>query len=128
MRPFPRGAGEIARARKSGFRPAQPVIVTYVGDTEWDGVHVHCESGQRYDWAWSEELPLVIAMRPGVDAMDAIRGCFWPCNAHQFLTLIDVDRKLVSYVVGLLPKPKLWPEPDVTRYWPTYKTEVQTCN
>jgi len=120
--PLPSCAHQIEQARKQRLRPAGNVIVSFVGLTPWDGYHVHCESGKRYRWAWSEDLPLVIVMKPGIDAGDAIRGCFWPANAHTLLTLIDIERQRVSFVTALLPKPVLWHRKNVTDYFPSEQT------
>jgi hypothetical protein len=116
--PVPAGAEVIERARRAGKRPDGAVIVSYVGPTPWDAHHVHCESGKRYRWGWSEELQLAIVVEPGVDAMDAIRGCFWPTNPHHLTTIIDIKQRMVSYVLDLLPSPKLWPLRDVSGYFP----------
>lgn len=115
--PMPNNAWEIERVRKQGYRPASTVIVSYLGETEWQGPHVFCESGKRYAWDWSRDLSIVIVLCPGVDATDAIRGCFWPM-APNLLTLIDVERMAVAHVLGLLPKPRLWHLADVSAYFP----------
>lgn len=122
--PIPNGAQPIAQARQRGLKPAGYVIVSYVGHTPWDAHHVYCESGEKYQWDWSKELPLTIVMAPGIDAGDAIRGCFWPTNSKQLLTLIDIERKQVSFVIELIPKPKLWHRKEVFDYFP----ETATCN
>lgn len=122
--PIPTGAHAIAKARQQGLKPAGEVIVSYVGHTPWDAHHVFCESGIKYQWEWSKELPLVIVMAQGIDASDAIRGCFWPTNPRELLTLIDIEREQVSYVIDLIPKPKLWHRKDVSDYFP----EAVTCN
>jgi hypothetical protein len=123
--PLAYGAHRVAQARREGMRPADPIIVSYVGPTPWQGVHVLCESGKAYDWAWSEDLTVAIVMAPGIDAMGAIRGCFWPCKADAYLTLIDIEKHLVSYVVAMHPKPKLWHLKDVSEYFPQ---EPVACN
>lgn len=115
--PMPDEAWRIASVRKQGYRPAGSVIVSYVGETDWQGQHVHCISGKHYDWAWSRDLSIVIAMVPGCDISDALRGCFWPL-APEFLTLIDVENQRVSHVIDLLPKPRLWHLADVSAYFP----------
>lgn len=122
--PLPRGAARIAEARARHQKPAGAVIVSFVGDTPWDAYHVHCEPGKRYRWDWSELLRLVIVVAPGIDASDAIRGCFWPENPSDFLTLIDIQRQQVSCVIRLLPKPVLWHRKDVSDFFP----ETATCN
>lgn len=116
-KPLPPGAWPIANVRAQGYRPAKPVIVTFVGETPWDGEHVHCESGKSYDWAWSEDLPLMIVMAPGIDISDALRGCFWP-TTMSLLTLVDIENERVSHVLDLIPKPKLWHLADVSEYFP----------
>lgn len=116
--PIPAGADVIEQARQRGLKPADAVIVSYVGETPWDAHHVFCESGRRYRWGWSEELELVIVVAPGIDAMDAFRGCYWPTNAKCFTTVIDIVRKRVAYIVRMLPAPVLWHRVDVTEYFP----------
>lgn len=116
-KPMPDGAWAIANVRKQGYKPANPVIVSYVGESPWIGEHVHCLSGQCYEWSWSIDLPITIVMVPGVDITDALRGCFWPM-APAYLTLIDVENMRVSFVLDLLPKPKLWHLADVSEYFP----------
>lgn len=116
--PLPRGAEQIERARQQGLRPAGPIVVSYVGWTPWATHHVFCESGKRYRWGWSEELELVVVVAPGIDAMDAIRGCFWPTNPRHLTTIIDIEQQMVSYILDLLPSPKLWHLRDVSAYFP----------
>lgn len=116
--PLPAGAGAIEQARARGLRPADAVIVSYVGVTPWDAHHVFCESGRRYRWGWSQDLELAIVVVPGIDAMDAFRGCFWPTNARCFTTVIDIERKQVASIVRMLPKPVLWHLADVSDYFP----------
>lgn len=116
--PLPRGAELIERARARGLKPAGAVIVSYVGDTPWDADHVYCESGKRYRWAWSENLELVIVVEPGVDALDAFRGCFWPANPAHLTTVIDIQKKQVAFITEMLPKPVLWRRSDVSDYFP----------
>lgn len=115
---LPCGAEVIEQARARGLRPADAVIVSYVGGTPWDAHHVFCESGHRYRWGWSEDLELAIVVAPGIDAMDAFRGCYWPANAKSFTTVIDIERKQVASIVRMLPTPVLWHRADVSDYFP----------
>lgn len=116
--PLPTGASVIEQARQRGLKPADAVIVSYVGVTPWEAHHVFCESGRRYRWGWSQDLELAIVVAPGIDATDAFRGCFWPTNAKCFTTVIDIERKQVASIVRMLPKPVLWPRADVSDYFP----------
>lgn len=116
--PLPTGAAPIEQARLSGRKPVAPVIVSYVGDTPWDAHHVFCRSGVRYRWGWSENLELAIVVKPGVDAMDAIRGCYWPADSQHLTAVIDIHGRKVSYIVQMLPKPRLWHLLDVSEYFP----------
>lgn len=116
--PLPVGAEPVEQARLCGRRPEGPVIVSYVGDTPWDAHHVHCESGKRYRWGWSENLELAIVVRPGVDAMDAFRGCYWPADSQHLTTVIDIEGRKVSHIVQMLPRPRLWHLLDVSGYFP----------
>jgi len=110
--PLPPGAAAVVHARLQGQKPALPIIVSFVGPTEWEGVHVYPKPGQAYDWGWTEGLRVVIVTAEGLDPIDAIRGCFWLEHAHKtgFPTLIDVDLKAVSYVIATLPRVQLWHE------------------
>lgn len=125
--PMPGGAWPIAQARRQGLKPAEAVIVSYVGETPWQGPHVHCDSGKAYDWAWSEGLSLVIVVANGTDATDAIRGCFWPehHNRTGFPTLIDIENRRVAYIVRLVPKPALWHLLDTSEHFPAQAFKPQ---
>ncbi len=123
-KPIPPGAHQIAQARQRGLRPACDVIVSFVGQTPWDGVHVFPKPGISYDWEWSEHLPITIVLAPGIDAWSAIAGCFWPTDPDRFLRLIDIERKSVAHVISLIPKPVLWHCRDVKDYF----TEEELCN
>lgn len=106
--PIPQGAWSIAQARQQCLRPADGILVSFVGPTPWDAHHVFPESGKRYDWSWAEGLEIQIVLKPGIDATDAINNLFDPMN-KTLLRLIDIERKQVSDVCALLPKPVLWP-------------------
>lgn len=115
--PLPDGAWPIAKARQQGLRPDGAIIVSFVGPTPWEGVHVFCEGGQQYDWNWSENLWLTIVTEPGIDVTDAINGCFWPENTKEMLTLIDIERQQVFDIPRVLPRPVLWPR-DSSAHFP----------
>ncbi len=116
LKPPPGAASVIESRERMDFREG-PVIVSYVGTTPWDAPHVHCTSGQDYDWEWAWGLELCVVLKPGVNARDAILNCFQRCTLDRFLTLIDIERKLVSYVVCLMPE-RVWHLRDVSAYFP----------
>lgn len=120
QKPLPDGALPIAQARQRGLKPAGNVIVSYVGPTHWDAHHVFCESGVRYEWAWSEGLPLTIVVKPDINAMDAIKGCFWSLYflSVGYPRIIDIEQRLVSHAVQLVPEPVLWHLKDTSEYFP----------
>jgi hypothetical protein len=121
--PLPQGAWPIAKARQQGLKPADGILVSFVGPTPWDAHHVFAESGKSYDWSWAVGLEIHIVLEPGVDAQDAINHLYDPFNT-TLLGLIDIERKQVSYVCCLLPKPVLWHRKNAGDFF----TETITCN
>lgn len=121
--PLPQGALPIAQARQRGLKPAGGILVSFVGPTPWDAHHVFAESGQSYDWDWSVGLEIHVVLKPGIDAIDAINHLYDPFNT-TLLGLIDIERKRVSYVSSLVPKPVLWHRKYVGDFFP----ETITCN
>lgn len=114
---LPHGAHPIAQARQRGLKPADGVLVSFVGPTPWQAHHVFAESGKRYDWSWSDGLQIHVVLKPGIDATDAINNLFDPFNTEHLLGVIDIERKAVSFVVTMNP-PTLWHRADVSDYFP----------
>ncbi len=116
--PIPQGAWPIAQARQQSLKPADGILVSFVGPTPWDAHHVFPESGKRYDWSWAAGLEIHVVVKPGIDATDAINSLYDPFNTQTLLGLIDIERKQVSYVCALLPEPVLWPRRYVGDFFP----------
>lgn len=108
--PEPRNAAEVIAqlALCDGRFLEQPLIVSYIGATSFDGLHVYVDSGQRYDWRFAADLQLCIVVRPGVDSRRTMADIFRATRPYP--TLVDFDRKLVgSLVDGADGGLKLWP-------------------
>lgn len=103
---LPRNAQAIIDARAQGLKPAESVVVSFVGDTDFPGPHVYAEPATRYDWRFVTGLHVAIIVRPGIAAAHAMRSIFEV--AMLYPTLIDIDRKQLAYIVEASPL-KLWP-------------------
>jgi len=116
-KPMPRNAAPILEARLGGLKPAGTVIVSFVGDTPWDGPTVYCDSGQKYDWAWAEKLEFCVVVNPETDATDALENLFKHQSSASYLCLIDIQLQQVSYLLSLQPQ-KLWHRKVVSDFFP----------
>lgn len=103
---LPGNAQPILDARLGGMRPAKPIVVSYVGDTELDGPHVHARSGWRYDWRFLVDLPTIVVVKPGVEVRDALSEIF--AVARLYPTLVDVECQNAASVIDNRPL-RLWP-------------------
>lgn len=106
---LPRYATQILLARQHrGVRPDRPVIVSFVGDTGFDGPHVFPDPGVEYDWRFLFDLPAIVAVKPGIDCLPALRGVF--AEARLYPTLVDVELQSAASVIDsrlrLLPFPR----------------------
>jgi hypothetical protein len=71
---IPSGAQKIVAARASGFRPADMVIVSFVGRVDEMNPTVYAHQSQDYDWAWLAGLQVCIYAAKGVDWTAAALG------------------------------------------------------
>jgi hypothetical protein len=103
---LPRNAQAIVRARLEGSRPADPVVVSYVGDTGWRNPHVFADAGQRYDWRFLLDLEVLIVVAKGVDVRQALLDIF--AVARLYPTLIDLEQRQAGSVIDAAPL-RVWP-------------------
>lgn len=100
MLPLPRNARSIVEARAGGLKPAEPIIVSFVGQTDWPNPHVFAESGQAYDWRFLHGLTAAIVVRKGIDARNALVSVFDETDIVAGLPiLIDPELEQAAYVV-----------------------------
>lgn len=100
MLPMPRNARAIVDARVGGLKPAEMVIVSFVGETTWPNPHVFADSGRCYDWRFLHGLTAAIVVKQGIDARDAMVGVFDETNIFEGLPiLIDPELEQAAYVV-----------------------------
>ena len=100
---LPQGARKILDARLRGMRPADVVVVSFVGKVPWQlpTVYVDKKNEQRadgadYDWRFLRGLPVVIAVGPGVAARDDIAAIYG--EAMLYPTLVDLRRRRMASI------------------------------
>lgn len=102
----PRGSDAILQARMAGNRPADPVVVSFAGDTGWANPHVFAEPGVEYDWRFLVGLPVYIVVKPGIECREAIRAIY--AQAELYPTLVDIEAQTAASVIDDKPL-RLWP-------------------
>lgn len=104
---LPRGGAPILIARtQRGERPHGVIVVSFVGETDLDCTHIYAEAGQEYDWRLLRDLPVLIATRPGIACLPAVREIFE--HARPYPTLVDVELQQAASVIDNKPL-RLWP-------------------
>ena len=108
----------VARARERD----EPLVVSFVGDVPWQNETVYCDSGRRYAWDFIRGLHVVVVVRPGVDALDALRSILERTDVvsgSSYPVLVDVDAKEVAFIVDGRPV-ALWQIKRGTSLWQHY--------
>jgi len=54
------GASHIVKVRMRGYRPADAVLVSLIGNTGFVNTTVLPEPGQQYDWRWIKDLDVIL--------------------------------------------------------------------
>lgn len=103
---YPQGARKIIDTRLRGNRPADAIVVSFVGKLPWDLPTVYATCTTPYDWRFLVGLPVIIAVKPGVEARDAIEAIYR--HAQLYPTLADVERKQAASILELKPL-RFWP-------------------
>lgn len=104
---LPRNAAGILIARQQrGLRPEGVIVVSFVGQTDFDCTHVLAYQGEEYDWRFLYDLPVMVVTKPGIDCLPAVRAIF--DEAQLYPTLVDIERQRAASVIGNKPL-RLWP-------------------
>lgn len=102
--PLPRNLRAAETARERGV----PLVISFVGDTEWPNPTVYVDGGKRYDWSFMRGLDTIIAVRPGIDSLDAVRQILAHTDTLKGLpVVIDVEHQEVACVIEG-PPVQLW--------------------
>lgn len=109
----PRNLRAADTAREHGV----PLVVSFIGDTEWSNPTVYCDSGKRYDWSFLEGphtpwgsfagLHTVIVVKPGVETLDALPQILARMAGIDYPVLVDVEHQKVACVIEG-PPVQLW--------------------
>lgn len=114
---LPRNAQAIVTMRAEGWKPEDPVIVSYVGDTGFDNPHVYANSGEEYDWRFLKGLQVSIFVRPNVNAKHAMKALFAEADLMQgYPWLVDVELKHAACIIENNPI-QLWHLIDGSDIW-----------
>lgn len=99
------------------------LVVSFVGDTPWPFLPtIYCDSGGVYGWDFVKTLPCptIIAVKPGIDAVRAIRAIFERSNLMiGYPVIADVENEEVACVVDGNPF-GLWQVKRGTELWKLY--------
>ena len=102
--PQPRNMRAVDHARERDV----PLVISFVGDTEWPNPTVYVDGGKRYDWSFVRGLDTIIAVRPGIDSLEAVRQILAHTDTFKGLpVVIDVEHQEVACVIEG-PPVQLW--------------------
>lgn len=112
---IPRGAWPIVDRHLKGAEPSKrKLVVSFVGEHDFEGETVHCTPGVAYEWAWVWGRSVIILVKPGIDATQAVLGIFrWSPGGSRTGTycpvLVDVESRQAAHVVQVSPRLMLEP-------------------
>lgn len=103
---MPVGARKILDARLAGNRPADPVVVSFIGKLPWDfaGPVVY-PNRARNDWRFLCGLPVMVVVTPGPDVRDELEAIV--AQAMPYVTLVEPERKMMASILSISPV-RLW--------------------
>ncbi len=85
----PVNAAGLIAARNRGKRPAEPVVVSFIGRLDWPNPTVYAEPGRRYDWRFLRDLPVIVAVSKTARPAGELRRIL------EIGPRIEVDRDLI---------------------------------
>jgi hypothetical protein len=97
MSQYPYGASRIIDALKDGLEWRDNVVISYVGPTNYDHLHIYPEAGKRYDWKFLLFTPCYVVVRPGLDVAEAVISIAESCSGYA--CLVDVELQDMAYVL-----------------------------
>lgn len=109
---IPGGAPPIIAAREVGKRPADPVIVSFVGRHGWPNPTVYAEPGVRYEWRWLNDLRVIVlashARMPGAELRRILEAePRW--EVYRDAILADAEQRAAALIS--LAKGRIWTWP-----------------
>lgn len=117
---LPRGAQQLIDLRRSRMRPADPVLVSFVGALpEYDAAQVFPVPGVRYDWGFMEDLHAHVVVEPGIDAEETIDALAEVCR--PYVGVIDIQRKQVAFVLAF--PGRIWQAERGSMWWREWFSE-----
>lgn len=98
---LPPGARRILDARMAGKRPADPVVISFMGRLPWDFEPVVYAGRSAYDWRFLRGLPTQVFVAPGADVRDQLAAIV--AEAAPYVSLVEPERKRIASILSLRP-------------------------
>lgn len=107
--------------RRSGMRPADTVLVSFVGALpEYDAMKLFPQPGVRYDWGFMRGLHAAVIVEPGIDAEESIKALARVCE--PYVAVVDVQKKRVAFALD--DTCRLWHAAHGSPSWQDWFSEV----
>lgn len=98
---LPPGARKILDARMAGKRPADPVVISFMGRLPWDFEPVVYAGRGRYDWRFLRGLMVQVFVAPGADVRDQLAAIVEQAAPH--VSLVEPERRMAASIIDLRP-------------------------
>jgi hypothetical protein len=102
---LPSGARRILDARLAGKRPADPVVVSFMGRLPWDFEPVVYAGRGPHDWRWLRGLQAMVVVEPGAEVRADLEAIV--AEAAPYVTLVEPERRRAASILSLRPV-ELW--------------------
>lgn len=109
------GADAIIKARMRGYRPADAVVISLVGRTNFANPTVMPLAGQHYDWRWIVGLDVVLCISRKTAWREL--ALVLKLAVPEHLRLWDVEKKRGAevYWTPIFPADDIEPPPNTVR-------------
>lgn len=112
-----------ARAAQLAHDRGTALAVSFIGDAPLPWPTMYADSGVHYDWNCIAGLHVIIIVKPGIDALHAMREVLErsDCIGMGYPALIDWQNQELAFIVHGVDKPvQLWPVRRGTELWQRY--------